>query len=51
MWQFAMLAAVLIGGGVAIGTTMPENFSLGGWFTGAVLMLFALAFWRISEPR
>jgi hypothetical protein len=24
------------------GLTQPDNFSLGGWFTGAVLLLFAL---------
>jgi hypothetical protein len=49
MRQFAILAAVLIGGGVAIGMLIPENFSLGGWFIGAVLLLSTLAFWRTSE--
>jgi hypothetical protein len=42
MWQYALLAAALIGGGVAIGMTFPDSFSMGGWFTGLVLLLFAL---------
>ncbi len=36
------LAALLIGGGVAIGMFMPQPFSLGGWLTGAALIAFAL---------
>ena len=43
MWLFAVLAALMIGGGVWIGLTMPTTFSTGGWLTGAVLVLFALA--------
>lgn len=41
MWQYAILAAALIGGSVAIGLTQPENFSLGGWMTALVLLIFA----------
>jgi hypothetical protein len=41
MWQYAILAAALIGGSVAIGLTQPENFSLGGWVTSITLLLFA----------
>jgi hypothetical protein len=56
MWQYAVLAALLIGGGVAIGMTMPEDFSAGGWFTAAALLAFAAVVWRMhatearSEP-
>ena len=42
MRHFAVLAAVLIGAGVAIGMYLPEPFALGGWFTGVVLLLFAV---------
>jgi hypothetical protein len=42
MWEFGVLAALLIGGGVAIGMFFPDTFTLGGWFTGVVLLLFAL---------
>jgi hypothetical protein len=42
MWEFGILAALLIGGGVAIGMTFPDNFTTGGWLTGIVLLAFAL---------
>ena len=42
MWEFAVLAAVLIGGSVGIGMLLPGAFIVGGWFTGIVLILFAL---------
>ena len=48
MWQYSVLAAVLIAGGVAFGIAMPDNFTTGGWFTAAVLLLFALAAWRLA---
>jgi uncharacterized protein DUF7010 len=41
MWQFGGLAAVLIGTGVAMGLLLKGSFSLGGWFTAGVLLLFA----------
>jgi len=41
MWSFAVLAVLMIGGGVWIGLAMPAAFSTGGWLTGAVLLLFA----------
>lgn len=45
MWQFGALAAALIGGGVAIGMTMGDSFTAGGWFTVAALFVFALLAW------
>jgi uncharacterized protein DUF7010 len=42
MWEFAVLSALLIGGGVAFGMLLPHTFTAGGWFTSAVLLLFAL---------
>jgi len=43
MRQFGALAATLIAGGLTIGLYMPSQFSLGGWFTAVVLLVFALA--------
>ncbi|NTW12054.1 MAG: hypothetical protein HGA30_01950 [Anaerolineales bacterium] len=42
MWEFTLLSALLIGGGVAIGMLLPDTFAAGGWFTAAVLLLFAV---------
>ena len=42
MWEFGVLAVVLLTGGIAIGLVFPNTFPLGGWFTGIVLVLFAL---------
>jgi hypothetical protein len=41
MPMFAVLCALLVGGGVVLGLYVPGPFSLGGWFTGAVLVAFA----------
>lgn len=41
MWQFGILAAVLVGGGIAIGLYLPEAFGLGAWFTAIALLVFA----------
>ncbi len=38
---FAVLAGLMLAGGVAIGLFMSSAFSLGGWLTGALLLLFA----------
>jgi len=46
MWQYAVLAAALIGGGVAIGLLLPASFTPGGWLTAAVLLAFALVISR-----
>jgi len=42
MGEFAVLSAVLIGGGVAIGMLLPHTFIVGGWFTAVILLLFAM---------
>jgi hypothetical protein len=41
MWQFGVLAGLLIGSGLLIGVYMPSVFSLGGWLTASLLLLFA----------
>lgn len=43
MRMFAALAGVLVGGGVLIGLYGARTFSLGAWFTGGVLLVFAVA--------
>ena len=42
MWEFAVLSATLIGGGVATGMLLPDTFVTGGRFTAVVLLLFAV---------
>lgn len=51
MWQYGILAAALIGGGVLVGMMLPEAFAIGGWFTGAAMVLFAIATWRMAVSR
>lgn len=52
MWQFGALAAVLIGAGVAIAMTgLDASFTIGAWFTAAVLFLFALLAWQLRWGR
>lgn len=41
MRQFAVLSALLVVGGVVIGVFLPSNFSLGGWVTAPILLIFA----------
>jgi hypothetical protein len=41
MWQYAVLAAVLIGGGVGLIMLLPGSFTPGGWLTSAALFAFA----------
>lgn len=42
MIEFGALAALLLGGGLVLGMRMPNDFVIGGWFTAAVLFLFAV---------
>ncbi len=41
MWTFAPLCALLVAGGFVIGTS-AQPFTLGGWVTGALLLVFAV---------
>ena len=41
MRQFGALAAILIGAGTLMGLYYSSIFSLGGWFTAVVLLVFA----------
>ena len=41
MRMFTALAAALIGGGVMIALSWPNHFSLGAWYGGVMLLLFA----------
>lgn len=41
MRLFALLAALLVCGGVALAMWLPEQFSVGGWLSGAALVVFA----------
>ncbi len=43
MRLFGLLAAVLVLAGFALGLYGPPIFSLGGWLTGALLIIFAFA--------
>lgn len=42
MRHFAILAAILVGGGVVLGLYVQGPFFLGAWVTGATLLIFAL---------
>jgi len=42
MWEYGLLAGVLVGSGVFLGIVFPNAFTLGGWTSGTVLLLFAL---------
>ena len=41
MRMFAALAALLVGGGVVIAMYWTSSFSVGAWFTGVTLLVFA----------
>ncbi len=48
MWQFGVLAAVLIGSGVFIGMYVAIAPSSGGWLTACLLLAFAFVGRRVS---
>ena len=48
MRPYAVLSAVLIVAGLLIGIYLPPIFTLGGWFTAGVLLLFALVVWIVG---
>ena len=41
MRMFAALAAALLGGGIIIALYLSGSFSIGAWYTGAILLIFA----------
>jgi hypothetical protein len=42
MRMFAALAAFLLGGGMIIAMYLSSSFSIGAWYTGIVLLMFAV---------
>lgn len=42
MRMFAALAALVVGGGLVIAMYFSSSFSIGAWYTGAILVLFAV---------
>jgi len=42
MWQFGILAALMVGGGVLFGLYLPVGFSVAGWTTGILLLMAAV---------
>lgn len=48
MWQFGIIAGLLVALGAGIGWYFPESFSLGGWVGAAVYLLFAFPFRAIA---
>jgi hypothetical protein len=54
MRMFAVLAVLLIGGGILIALYWSESFSAGAWLTGAALLVFAFigrAIWQREFGR
>jgi hypothetical protein len=41
MWQYGVLAGLMLAAGVGLGLLAPGSFSPGGWLGGAMLLLFA----------
>jgi hypothetical protein len=41
MRMFAVLAAFLLGGGIIIAMYLSSSFSIGAWYTGTILLVFA----------
>jgi len=49
---YAALAAILICAGVAIGMTdLSGSFTLGAWFAGAILLIFAAIIWITNVKK
>jgi hypothetical protein len=54
MRMFAALSAVIVGGGLVIAMYVSSSFSVGAWYTGAALVLFAVigrAIVRRDDPQ
>jgi hypothetical protein len=50
MRMFAVLAALIVGGGVVIAMCGQSSFSIGAWYTGALLVVFAGVGRAITKP-
>ena len=50
MWQFGVLAALLIGSGLLIGMFLPTAMSVGGWLSALVLLVFAFIGRHAARP-
>jgi hypothetical protein len=42
MWEYWVLAGLLLAGGLWLGMNMPHAFAIGGWYTVALMLLWAL---------
>ena len=51
MWQFGVLAGMLFVAGVGMGLFLPSSFVAGGWFTTAVLLVFAFVGRRVATSE
>jgi hypothetical protein len=51
MWQFAVLAGLLIGGGLLIGVYFSSTFAVGGWFTALALLTFAFVGRQVAQQQ
>jgi hypothetical protein len=51
MRMFAVLAALLIGGGTLIALYFSASFSIGAWYTGTILLVFAELGRRIANDE
>jgi hypothetical protein len=51
MRQYGVLAAALVGSGVAVAVTLPNVFPLGGWIAGLMLVLFAFVIGKTAVWR
>lgn len=49
--QYAILAGLMIVGGVLLGLFTPTVFAAGGWFGGILLVVFAAVLWRITAGK
>lgn len=48
MWQFGILAVLLVGLGTTVGMYIPDSFALGGWVGGAIFLLAAFPFRAVA---
>jgi hypothetical protein len=48
MWQFSILAGLLVALGTVFGMYFPDNFAIGGWVGAVVYLVFAFPFRAIA---